>query len=128
MERIKKLFDKTKPSKDRGGEAESIALEFLKQQGMRLIARNYHCRNGEIDLIMEQSGTLVFVEVRYRKTSVFGSALESIDARKKSRIIHCASHYLSTQKVSKPTRFDVVALSPNTRRLDIDWVPDAFQI
>ncbi|MGH8549110.1 MAG: YraN family protein [Methylococcales bacterium] len=128
MERIKNLFDKTKPSKERGGEAESIALEFLKQQGMRLIARNYHCTNGEIDLIMEESGTLVFVEVRFRKTSTFGSALESIDNRKKSRIIRCASHYLSTQKISKPSRFDVVALSPNHQRLDIDWIPDAFQI
>jgi putative endonuclease len=128
MGRIRNLFDKARPSKERGGEAESIALEYLKQQGLRLIARNYHCPNGEIDLIMEQSDMLVFVEVRFRKTSTFGSALESIDARKKSRIIRCAAHYLSTQKISKPARFDVVALSAENRRLDIDWVPDAFQI
>lgn len=128
MERIRRFIDKTKPSKQRGVEAESIALDFLKKQGMRLIARNYHCRNGEIDLIMEQSGTLIFVEVRYRNTSAFGSALESIDARKRSRIIQCASHYLSTQKIAKPARFDVVALSPIGRDLNIDWVPDAFQI
>ncbi|MGH8555916.1 MAG: YraN family protein [Methylococcales bacterium] len=128
MERLKKLFDKTKTSQDKGEEAESIALEFLRKQGMRLIERNYHCRNGEIDLIMEHSGTLVFVEVRFRKSSAFGSALESIDARKQSRVIHCASHYLSTQKVSRTARFDVVAISPDQRQLDIDWVPDAFQI
>ncbi|MCI0655380.1 MAG: YraN family protein [Methylococcaceae bacterium] len=128
MERLRKLFDKTKGAKASGEEAESIALEFLKKQGMRLIERNYHCRNGEIDLIMEHLGTLVFVEVRFRKSSAFGSALESIDARKKSRIIHCASHYLSTRKVSKTARFDVVAISPDNRRLDIDWVVDAFQI
>lgn len=128
MERLKKLFDRTKPSKDRGDEAESIALEFLERQGMRLIERNYHCRQGEIDLIMEHRGALIFVEVRFRTGSTFGSALESIDARKKSRIIQCASHYLSTLKASRTARFDVVALSPGNRQLDIDWIPDAFQI
>lgn len=127
MDRLKQLLDRTKSSQSRGRNAESIALQFLKQQGMRLIARNYRCRNGEIDLIMEQSDTLIFVEVRFRKTSTFGSAVESIDQRKKARIIHCARHYLATKNISQATRFDVVALSPNDRQLDINWIPDAFQ-
>lgn len=127
MDRLKQLLDKTKSSQSRGKEAESIALEFLQQHGMQLITHNYRCRNGEIDLIMEQSDTLIFVEVRFRKTATFGSALESIDERKKSRIINCATHYLSTQRVSKASRFDIVALSPNNKKLDINWIPDAFQ-
>ena len=127
MERLKNLFDKTKAGWNRGSEAESIALEFLKKKGLRLVQRNYRCRNGEIDLIMEERDTLVFVEVRFRQSSAYGSALESVDAKKKSRIIHCASHYLSVHKISRPTRFDVVALSPDAQRLHIDWVPDAFQ-
>lgn len=128
MERIKNLLDRKKRSRDLGGEVESIALRFLEGRGMRLIGRNYQCRAGEIDLIMEESGTLVFVEVRFRKTSIFGSALESVDARKRSRIINCASHYLTTKKISSPARFDVVAISPCGEELGVTWVPDAFQI
>ncbi|MGH8476708.1 MAG: YraN family protein [Methylococcales bacterium] len=128
MERLKKFFDKARIHTNRGEEAESIALDYLKKQGLRLIERNYRCRNGEIDLIMDDSGTLVFVEVRFRKMAVFGSALESIDTRKKSRIIHCASHYLSAQRFSGTARFDVIAISPLAEQLDIDWVQDAFQV
>ncbi|MGR9106346.1 MAG: YraN family protein [Gammaproteobacteria bacterium] len=128
MGRISDLLDSTKPSRARGAEAESIALEFLQKKGMRLIERNYRCAAGEIDLIMEHSDKLVFVEVRFRKTAAFGSALESVDSRKKSRIIRCASLYLATRKISGAARFDVVAVAPDAGRLSIEWVPDAFQI
>ena len=80
---------------------------------------------GEIDLIMEDKKTLVFVEVRYRKSAKYGSALESVNNQKQARIIHTAKHYLQ-QHSSKHSayRFDVVALTPN----NIDWVKDAFQL
>ena len=70
---------------------------------------------------------LVFVEVRYRASPVYGSAQESVDFRKQGRITHCASHYLSTKKISPPVRFDVVALSPEQQGIDIRWIKDAFQ-
>lgn len=107
--------------------AENQALEFLQQQGLTLVDRNYRCRRGEIDLIMQHSGTLVFVEVRFRKTSRYGSALESVDPRKQARIIHCATQYLASHRASVAARFDVVAISPNKGNLNIDWIPDAFQ-
>lgn len=128
MERLKNLFGKLSVPANRGEQAEAIALDHLRKHGLRLLERNYRCRNGEIDLIMDDSGTLVFVEVRFRSLSSFGGALESVDARKRGRIIRTASHYLSRHRGAQPTRFDVIAIAPNQQRLDIDWVQDAFQI
>ena len=121
------LFGGDKAARERGSEAESIALEYLKQQGLKLIDRNYRTRGGEIDLIMAQDDTVVFVEVRFRSASTYGSALESVDFRKQARITRCASHYLSTKRVSAPVRFDVVAISPGLQKLDLHWIQDAFQ-
>ena len=67
--------------------AEKKACDYLQQQGLKLIEKNYYCRSGEIDLIMLDKQELVFIEVRYRKSRTFGSAAESIDARKRNKII-----------------------------------------
>ncbi len=108
-----------------GQQAEQQALAYLEKQGLKLVTQNYHSRRGEIDLIMEQSNTLVFIEVRYRKSIKYGSALESINSQKQMRIIHTAQHYLQ-QHPSKHAayRFDVVAINPS----NINWVKDAFQL
>lgn len=113
------------PPMNTGQQAEQQALEYLGKQGLKLITQNYHSRRGEIDLIMEDENTLVFVEVRYRKSAKYGSALESVNNQKQARIIHTAEHYLQ-QHPSKHSayRFDVVAINPN----NIDWVKDAFQL
>ena len=110
-----------------GEHAEDYALTYLTQQGLRLITRNFRCRMGEIDLIMSDDNSLIFVEVRYRKNAHFGSALESVDPKKQLRLIRCASYYLTTHQVNQPTRFDVVALSPGNGQLEVQWVTDAFQ-
>jgi putative endonuclease len=86
---------------DTGSDAEEAALAFLRAQGLRLVARNYRCRFGEIDLIMGEGRTLVFVEVRLRMHSNFGGAAESITSRKKNRILAAARHYL-VEKSSIP--------------------------
>lgn len=112
---------------DRGREAEETALDFLQQQGMRLVERNFRCRLGELDLIMEHDETLVFVEVRYRKSDRFGSALESVDKTKQTRLIRAADYYLGLKNIDKPARFDVVAVAPAVTETPIDWVRDAFQ-
>lgn len=65
-----------------GSQAEQLALNYLQQQGLTLITQNYHSRRGEIDLIMLDENTLVFVEVRYRKSAAYGSALESVNSQK----------------------------------------------
>jgi len=115
------------PHLQQGRQAEDEALAFLKSKGLRLIVRNYRCRRGEIDLIMEDGNTLVLVEVRYRKSSRFGDALESVTPQKQARLIHCASHYLSTIRAEKPVRFDVVAMMPDDGKTAVQWLRDAFQ-
>jgi putative endonuclease len=106
--------------------AEDSALTFLKQKGLRLLKRNYHTRFGEIDLIMEDKEHIVFVEVRYRSSSAFGGALSSVDARKQSKLIKCAQHYIATEPTRLGFRFDVIAISPSTSQHEIQWIPNAF--
>ncbi len=106
-----------------GSEAEERALQFLLSQGLRLKQRNYHCRMGEIDLILVDGNSLVFVEVRMRSSRAFGGAAESITARKQARIIAAARHYLATQKVTPACRFDAVLIEANDA---MQWIKDAF--
>lgn len=117
------------PPRARGTDAEDQACRFLRRQGLRLIARNYHCRQGEIDLIMQDADNLVFVEVRYRRQSRYGSGLESVDRRKQQRIAHCAAHYLHRhpRAAELAARFDVVALTPGADEPRIEWIRNAFE-
>ena len=108
----------------KGEQAEEQAYNFLITKGFKPVFRNYRCKLGEIDLIMEDDKTLVFIEVRYRKTDKFGSALESITARKQSRIIAATQCYLAANRTNQPVRFDVVAISGDN---SINWIRNAFQ-
>ncbi len=109
----------------RGRDAEHQALQHLQSRGLTLLQCNYRSRLGEIDLIMQDRDSVVFIEVRYRRQSRFGSAAESVDRRKQSRIIACAQHYLQThpQTARLCCRFDVVTLSGND---SLDWIRNAF--
>ena len=107
----------------RGKNAEDQAHDFLFKHGLKLACRNYRCKQGELDLVMHDQQSLVIVEVRYRKSDTYGSALESVTASKQARIIAATQHYLSTQKLDCPLRFDVVAISGDG---DILWVKNAF--
>lgn len=112
---------------DTGQQAELLACQFLQKNKLKLIAKNYHCRRGEIDLIMQDKQTLVFVEVRYRKNDRFGSALESVNHKKQAKIIITAEHYLQQNTLSfSGYRFDVIAISPTQQVAEIIWVKDAF--
>ncbi len=113
-----------------GRRAEDWAWAHLRRQGMRLRDRNYRCRLGEIDLVLEDGATIVFVEVRYRRPTGFASGAESVDQRKQRRLVLAASHYLQRHDLTdrRPVRFDVVALTLDTAgRPIIDWIADAFQ-
>ncbi|MDN5869798.1 MAG: YraN family protein [Nitrococcus sp.] len=108
-----------------GKQAESVALEFLRRRGLRCLWRNFSTRQGEIDLIMEEAGDIVFIEVRQRATQRYGGALESITATKRHRVIAAARYYLMTHAPNAACRFDVVALDGQGR---IEWIRDAFQV
>ena len=105
---------------------EEIALDFLRQLGFRLLERNYRNRFGEIDLVMQDDGFIVFVEVRLRSSTNFGGALDSIDYHKRSKLIKCAQHYIANDSGRNDFRFDVVAISPNKTRHEIQWLTNAF--
>lgn len=107
----------------RGESAEDQAHTFLINKGLQPVCRNYRCKQGELDLIMRDQQSLVIVEVRYRKSNVYGSALESVTASKQAKIIAATQHYLSTVRADSPLRFDVVAISGNG---DINWIKNAF--
>ena len=93
-----------------------------------VVRRNYRCRRGEIDLVMRDTDTLVFVEVRRRTSLAFGGGLASVDARKRARLVAAAEHYLTMHRVGdeRPCRFDVVAIDGPSRHATIKWVRDAF--
>lgn len=107
----------------KGAEAEQAAAEYLQKQGLKLIERNYHCRGGEIDLVMRDGATLVFVEVRARSTKAFGGAVESITAVKQARIILAARHYLARTGATNNCRFDAVLIQSG----HIEWLRAAFE-
>ncbi len=107
-----------------GAAAEDLAADFLARHGLTILARNYRCRGGEIDLVARDGATTVFVEVRYRSSRAFGGAGASVDARKQARILIAARHYLAGRG-DVACRCDVVALDA----LDparIEWIRDAF--
>jgi putative endonuclease len=112
-------------SRDAGMLAEDLALAHLKQHGLELLERNFRCRMGEIDLIMRDGETLVFVEVRLRSRSAFASAAESIDARKQRRIVMAARYYLSGRP-ERPCRFDCVVLDRASADA-VEWIRSAFE-
>jgi putative endonuclease len=108
---------------DAGTQAEEQALGFLRGHGLHLKTRNYRCRLGEIDLIMADGQTLVFVEVRMRRNQSFGGAAESITPRKRARLIAAARHYLAGKQAMPACRFDAVLIESDATPV---WIKDAF--
>lgn len=108
-----------------GLSAEMAAARFLKQHGLTLLAQNYSCRFGEIDLIMRDQNTLVFVEVRLRSNVQFGSAASSIHYHKQQKLIRTAQHYLQSHACNQPCRFDVILFSTE-KQSDPEWIRNAI--
>ncbi len=106
-----------------GAQYEELAMQFLLRKGLTLIARNYRCQAGELDLVMEERGALIIVEVRYRKNNCYGSALESVTYSKQARIRTATKHYIVKHKINQPIRFDVVAITGDAHP---EWVKNAF--
>lgn len=111
-----------------GERAEDQAKAFLEAQGLRCLDRNFRTRLGEIDLIMDDRGTRVFVEVRYRSNRRYGGALESIDRRKRARLVAAAHWYLGVHRTVGSARFDVVAVEPGPDGTPgFIWIKDAIE-
>ena len=111
-----------------GRSIERVAEIYLRKQGLSSVARNYVCRTGEIDLVMLHANTLVFVEVRYRRSAEFGGGAESVTRKKQLRLIRTANHFLlcKDEFAESTCRFDVVAVHGAKPSYSIDWIEDAF--
>ncbi|MGH8353521.1 MAG: YraN family protein [Pseudomonas sp.] len=112
-----------------GRAAEALACSHLQQQGLRLLAQNWRCRRGELDLVMLDGDTVVFVEVRYRRHAAWGGALESVDARKREKLACAAEHFLQQESrwAKRPCRFDVIAISADGNSPPrLNWIQNAF--
>ena len=107
-----------------GRNAEHQARLYLEQQGLQFITKNYHCRLGEIDLIMKDGNCWVFVEVRYRGNTNFGHSAETVTAKKQRKICTTAEVFLKNQQLNdfQAMRFDVVALTAHC----LEWIQNAF--
>lgn len=114
--------------KDAGDQGEADALRHLQASGLTLITRNYRCPGGELDLVMLDQQTLVFVEVRFRRDRHFGGALASINSRKQQRLLLAAQRFLQTHREYQKlrARFDVVSLEGNAGTPTLQWIKDAF--
>jgi putative endonuclease len=114
-----------------GEHAEARALEYLQSRGCVLVERNFHCRGGEIDLVVLDHGTLALVEVRYRSRSSHGGAAGSVDWRKQRRLVQAARYLLAARPdlARLPARFDVIAMDATaTGATATEWIRDAFQL
>lgn len=122
-----------KSTRQRGEHWERVAETLLRRHGLRMLARNYHCRGGEIDLVMQDGAVLVFVEVRYRRSDRFGSGADSVTATKQQRIVRAARHFLARHGGYDrlPCRFDVVSIGGDAelstdRDATLNWIRAAF--
>jgi putative endonuclease len=118
--------DTRTPRQRAGDAAESAACARLEAAGCRILARNVRFREGELDIVADDGGTVVFVEVRMRRGEGFGGAGASVDAFKRRRLVRAAQHYLLVRYGAgrqPPCRFDVITADNDGVR---DWIRDAF--
>ena len=113
--------------------AEKLAATFLANHGLKLVTQNYHCRFGEVDLIMTDTSTLVFVEVKLRSSNQFGGAAASITPQTQQKLISTAQYYLqqANYKTEPACRFDAVLMNKaDLEAVDlkhIEWIRNAFE-
>jgi putative endonuclease len=117
------MFGRGDRRRAEGAAREASARRYLEAQGLVFVTGNFNCRHGEIDLVMRDGGTLIFVEVRYRASERFGGAAASVDSRKRARLTAAAGYYLARHRTDLPCRFDVVAIGPGEQ---IRWIKHAF--
>jgi len=114
----------------KGKRAEYIADSWLRNRKLNILSRNFHSRWGEIDIIGIDKSTLCFIEVKYRESSHYGTAAETVTFKKQQRIIKTAQIYLhqNDEHIDKAARFDVVSLTGELDNPVIDWHKNAFMM
>lgn len=122
------LFFRKKTREDFGARGEGAAEEYLKRKGYRILDRNYRAPCGEIDLIALDGKTVVFVEVKSRRSTRYGEPVEAVHARKRKRIAGAALYFLKRYEVLPPCRFDVISVYEVDGRTLIKRVEDAFEL
>jgi putative endonuclease len=111
-----------------GKAGEEAAVQYLCQQGYQILERNYRCRVGEIDLIARDGRTLVFIEVKTRRSQTFGPAAAAVTLEKQRHLVKASQVYLIQQrKADELCRFDVVTIELNAQKPRIELIKDAFQ-
>ncbi len=120
-------------TKQIGNSAELIAENFLLNQGLKILHKNFRTRHGEIDLIAQENNTIIFVEVRFRsfkKSQKFGNAAETITLQKQQKIIKTAQEFLANLEKTPFCRFDCIVFDcqNNAKNLTPQWIKNAFQI
>ena len=115
-------------TRQQGSHWESKAESFLRRNGLKTLQKNFHGRIGEIDLVMLDGLTLVFVEVRFRSNTHFGSGADSVTPAKQRKIIQAATRFLqcNRQHRERPCRFDVVSIGTGAGRPEMNWIRSAF--
>lgn len=119
----------TNNSKSTGQVTEQLAADYLIKQGLLLQSANFHNRAGEIDLVMTETDTWVFVEVKYRRNNNFGGAISAVSVQKQQKIKQCAAYYLQQAGLNEyntSCRFDVIALQGDITNPEITWLKNAF--
>lgn len=119
----------TEGKRAQGAHVEALARDFLLRHGLTPVAANANYRGGELDLVMRDGDTLVFVEVRYRRGGSFGGGAASIDANKRRKLVHAAGLFLAAHRehAKAPCRFDVIDASGDPETPAFDWLRDAFR-
>ena len=109
-----------------GSAAEERALHYLQDRGLRLLARNWRCKLGELDLVMQDGDTVAVIEVRSRARGDWGSAAETVDRRKQARLVRATRLWLARRPelAEQPLRFDLVTLDAGT----LEWRREAFDV
>ncbi|MCC2640264.1 MAG: uncharacterized protein K0S45_677 [Nitrospira sp.] len=113
-----------------GDEGEGRAEAYLRRQGFRILGRNVRSPLGELDLIADDQGVLVFVEVKRRRSGVYGGAAEAVDARKRAKLIQLAAQYLAQHRIrDRACRFDVVLIQDDIGAAEaLQHIPNAFDV
>ncbi|MFT7404226.1 YraN family protein [Zhongshania sp.] len=123
------MIFKRRQSAQAGAQAERGARGLLKDNNLKILHQNYRSRFGEIDIIALSDSHLIFVEVRYRQSTAFGSPAETVNNKKQQRIIRTAKHFLSRGEYAElPCRFDVIEVGKDeSGKFRFNWLTDAFQ-
>lgn len=113
-----------------GQSGEDAAARHLTERGLRIVARNWRCRLGELDLVALEGATVIFVEVKAWRSRRFGPAAAAVDSRKQGRLVRLAQAFLQVHGwEGRSCRFDVVALAPAAAGgWTVDWIRDAFRL